>query len=108
MPNKIKVILQQFIPTDNNSLTDIWFNPRRKQFWLLLTILLYTSGGFLLAPWLITSQVIPSIADDFGRTIQLEKLKINPYTLSVEAQGFKFTELDGAPLFNFSRLFINF
>jgi hypothetical protein len=108
MPNKIKVILQQFIPTDNNSLTDIWFNPQRKQFWLLLTILLYTSGGFLLAPWLITSQVIPSIADDLGRTIQLEKLKINPYTLSVEAQGFKFTELDGAPLFNFSRLFINF
>ena len=108
MSNKIIIFLRHFFLGEESSLASVWFTPRRKQFWLLLTILLYTSGGFLLAPWLITSQVMPGIADDLGRTLQLEKLNINPYTLSVEAQGFQFAESDGSPLFGFERLFINF
>ena len=84
-----------------------WRNPRHKRFWLLPLILLYTVGGFLLAPWAIQSQVIPRVAGYLGRPVSLDELRINPYVLSVEARGFRLTETDGSPLFEFERLFVN-
>ena len=85
-----------------------WRNPRHKRFWLLPLILLYTLGGFLLAPWVIQSQVIPGVAEYIGRPVVLDELRINPYVLSVEARGLSLTEADGTALFGFDRLFINF
>ncbi len=85
-----------------------WWNPRNKRFWLLLVILLYTLAGFLLAPWVIQSQVIPRVAEQLGRPVSLDELHINPYVLSVEARGLRLTEDGGAHLFGFDRLFVNF
>src|SRR5690606_33211694 len=41
------------------------------------------------------------------RPVRIDRIRVNPYALSIEARGFAITEKDGAPLVGFDRLFID-
>lgn len=84
-----------------------WVNPRRKRFWTLVLILVYTLAGFFLAPWVVRNQAQTILSDSLHRPVTIDKVLINPYALSLEARGFALREADGSPLAGFDRVYVN-
>jgi hypothetical protein len=85
-----------------------WLNFRRKRFWLLVCILLYTLLGFLLAPVMVKKGIVSLLQEDLGRQTQIEKVQVNPYVLSLKIQGFSLADKDAARLASFDEFFVNF
>ena len=84
-----------------------WLNPRRKRFWALVLLLLYTLGGFFGLPMLVKSQIIATAREDLGREVTIERVRINPYALSLEIGGFSLNDPDGVTVTSFDRFFVN-
>ena len=76
-----------------------WVNPRRKRFWVMVLILLYTLLGFFAAPRLIENKVIGLFHDDLGRVARIEKVEVNPLALSLRVQGFEVFDTDDVKLY---------
>ncbi|MFA5495367.1 MAG: DUF748 domain-containing protein, partial [Porticoccaceae bacterium] len=74
----------------------------------MVAVLAYTLAGFFLAPWIAKRQLVAVVGELVERPVVVEKVRINPYVLSVEASGFAITEQDGRPLLGFDRLYVNF
>lgn len=84
-----------------------WLNPRRKRLWALVLLFLYTTGGFFLAPLLVESRIIATARDDFGREATIERVRVNPFVLSLEIRGFALIDPDGVTLAGCERFFVN-
>jgi uncharacterized protein involved in outer membrane biogenesis len=82
---------------------------RSKLLWSLAALLLvYTLGGFLLAPYLV-ERYVPSLAEQhLGRAASIEKVRVNPFTLTFEASGFRLEDGPDGALLAFKRLFVDF
>jgi len=85
-----------------------WLNPRRKRFWAIVMVLLYTLLGFFVAPLIIKNSVIDLFQDDLGRVAQIAKVEVNPYVLSLKVQGFQVRDKDDVKLAAFDEFFVNF
>lgn len=85
-----------------------WINPRRKRFWALSLLLLYTLAGFFIVPWVARQQIIDQVGELVDRPVTLEVLRVNPFVLSVEARDFAITENDATRMLSFERLYVNF
>ena len=68
----------------------------------------YTLVGFFLAPYLVKRQLTKYSVEQLGRQLSVEKLQINPYTLTLRVSGFELKEADASPIVSFDRLFVNF
>lgn len=78
-----------------------WLNPRRKRFWAIVIVLLYTLLGFFAAPMIIKNSVVELFQDDLGRVAQITKVEVNPYVLSLKVQGFQVSDKDDVKLLAF-------
>ena len=85
-----------------------WLSPRRKRFWIIAVVLLYTLLGFFAAPAIINNSIIKLLQDDLGRPTKIEKIKVNPYALSVTVTGFELEDTDGVKLASFDEFYVNF
>ena len=85
-----------------------WLNPRRKRFWAIVIVLLYTLLGFFAAPLIIKNTVVNLFKDDLGRVAQIGKVEVNPYVLSLRVLGFKASDTDDVKLLAFDEFFVNF
>ena len=45
----------------HRALRSIWLSPRRKRFWAILIVLVYTLGGFFLVPALVKHQLVAAV-----------------------------------------------
>ena len=71
-------------------------------------LILYTLGGFFLAPYLVRHYV-PQIAQDLlQRDAHIGKVRINPFLFKLEANDFELTEPEGTPIGAFKRLLVDF
>ncbi|MFY9707755.1 MAG: hypothetical protein WAJ95_17715, partial [Desulfobacterales bacterium] len=71
-------------------------------------LILYTLGGFLLAPYLVRHYV-PQIAQDLlQRDAHIGKVHFNPFLFTLEANDFELIETDGTPIGGFKRLLVDF
>ncbi|MGB5422613.1 MAG: DUF748 domain-containing protein, partial [Desulfobacterales bacterium] len=71
-------------------------------------LILYTLGGFFLAPYLVRHYV-PQIAQDrLQRDAHIGKVRINPFLFKLEASDFELTEPEGTPIGAFKRLLVDF
>ena len=71
-------------------------------------LILYTLGGFLLAPYLVRHYV-PQIAQDLlQRDAHIGKVHFNPFLFTLEANDFELTEPDGTPIGAFKHLLADF
>ncbi len=84
-----------------------WWSPRRKRFWVVALLLVYTLGGFFLVPWIVKRELPAFIEAQTGHSASLKEFRFNPYVLSAEATDFVLLESDGQPLISFDRLFAN-
>lgn len=82
---------------------------RSKLLWsFAAALLVYTFAGFLLAPYLI-ERYVPSFAQErLGRRAAVEKVRINPFTFTFEASGFRIEDKGDRALLSFKRLFVDF
>lgn len=85
-----------------------WLHPRRKRFWVALLLLVYTFGGFFAVPLLVERLVTGAIRDTLDRTATIDRVRFNPYVLSLEINGFSLADQDGLPIAAFDGLFVNF
>lgn len=84
-----------------------WLSYRQKRFWILVLVLLYTLGGFVLAPVIIENKLTSLFEDDLGRKVRINNIDVNPYVLSLRVQGFELDDKDEVPLTSFSEFFVN-
>lgn len=71
---------------------------------LALLVGAYAAFGFWAAPALIRRAVIGQVAQRYHRTASLGEVRLNPFTLRLEANGFSLTDADGRPMIAFRRL----
>jgi len=69
-----------------------------------LTLTLIFLGSIIIVPVVIRSKAITEIGKATGRTVRLEAVSINPFTLSVGLKGFVIEEIGGAPLVSIGTL----
>ena len=74
----------------------------------LLSILIYTLAGFFLLPYILKSQLTRYVAEDLNRTIQIEKVRLNPYMMTLAVSDLELKEADGERILAFDRFFIDF
>jgi hypothetical protein len=84
-----------------------WLDPHRKRFWAAIVVVLYTLAGFFLAPVLLKSLIVNTARDDLGREASIERVRFNPFVLSLEISGFTLTDPDGVKHAGFDRFFVN-
>jgi uncharacterized protein DUF748 len=72
------------------------------------SLLLYTVGGFLVAPLLLRHPIERWTGAFLGREVTLDRLRLNPYALSLTADGLQITDRDKTPLLHWERLYVDF
>lgn len=81
--------------------------PGRYMLFLLAALVLYALLGFFGLPWLIC-RTLPDLArTHLHCLVQVDRVRLNPFLLTVEVTGFHLQAEDGAPLAAFSRLFVD-
>jgi hypothetical protein len=85
-----------------------WLNHKRKRFWGIVALILYTIIGFALVPVVVKNNLIDLAHDDFNRTAQIEQVEFNPYFLRLRIRGFNLLDVDNEPLISFDHFSINF
>ncbi len=73
-----------------------------------ILISLYGVFGFLIAPYILKSNLISGIAGQLGRNVTVNEVKVNPFVLSVTVRGFEMSEPDGGRFVGFEELYVNF
>lgn len=71
-------------------------------------IAFYTLAGFFLAPVILKSQLEKRLSAELGRRVTVEKVRLNPYAISVTLENFAIQEQDGTSRFlGWRRLYVN-
>ncbi|TKB25659.1 DUF748 domain-containing protein [Desulfopila sp. IMCC35006] len=70
-------------------------------------LLLYALAGFVALPALVRWYVPRYAHQDLHCQADLQKIRINPFLLTVEINGFSLKQADGSPLVAFARLFVD-
>lgn len=70
---------------------------------------LFTITGFFILPPIVRSQLQKQLSSRLGRTVTIERVRMNPYTLSVTVDNLAIRERDGkTPFLGWRRLYVNF
>ena len=72
-----------------------------------VAVALYAVIGFLIAPLVLKPLLITSIGDHLGRKATVEKIKFNPFVLSLSLQEFAMSDSDGELFVGFDEFFCN-
>lgn len=70
-------------------------------------LLLYTLIGFLAVPALVRSQAIDYLRENHELALAIDKLRFNPYTLHVRAEGVRLDDAGGDRLLSWDALSVN-
>jgi uncharacterized protein involved in outer membrane biogenesis len=84
-----------------------WINWRRRRFWAVVVLLVYTLAGFFLVPWVARVQIVEQVSAALSLPVKLNEFRFNPWTLRAEATGFAIGETDGTRIVGFERLVVD-
>src|SRR4029077_9693945 len=77
--------------------------------WAGSALALYAIVGFLVAPPIVRSQLESIMGEQLGRKVAVERVRINPFALSVSVMGFAIKDRDGdGNFFVFDELYVDF
>ena len=85
-------------------------SPKTRKYGLgvLGVLLLFTVVGFFVLPPILKSVAVDRLSELLHRQVRVEKVRINPYELTLEIEGVRIDEADGNTAFaSFDRLFAN-
>ena len=103
------------LPTSQARDTRAWKvmpNIRGRGFLLALLVItvavaLYAAAGFLIAPHVIERKLAALADERLGEKLTVEKIKVNPFALSIEILGLRLTEGNQPAVLAARRLYIN-
>src|SRR6478736_202513 len=83
---------------------------RRRLLWIGgVALLLFTVGGFFVAPPIIKSQLEKRASAALGRTVTVGKVRVNPYAMSLTLEDLDVRPKEGTGSFlGWQRLYVNF
>jgi hypothetical protein len=70
-------------------------------------VVLYTVAGFFVFPAVIGSVLPEKLAQALNRQVTLDKVRCNPYALSITLENLTVADKDGGPLAGFDRFYAN-
>lgn len=85
--------------------------PVARRRWLVLigVVALFTVVGFFVLPPVVKAQLEKRLSSELGRKVTVEKVRLNPYALSLTLENFAIREADEADVFlGWERLHVNF
>ena len=91
--------------------TDIPVKMRKRTKWLIafgVAVFLYTIIGFFVVPAIVKSQMLKILPGLAKRQVAVERVKFNPYVLSLTIDGFSLKETNGEVFSSFGELYVNF
>jgi len=68
---------------------------------------MYTLIGFLVLPFVSMKMLPQKLEQSLNRSVSIEKISINPYTLTIGVEGFLIKDKDSSTFAAFDRLFVN-
>ena len=75
---------------------------------LLVLFVIYSVSGFFILPYYARKIATETLTTQLGRTVTIDSIRFNPYTLAVAINNFKIKEEDGqTPFVSFDRLYVN-
>ncbi len=75
---------------------------------LLVCVILYTLLGFLVVPLILKTILADKLSQSLQQVVSIEKLRMNPYVLSVSIENFTIKEKEGAaPFASFGKFYVN-
>ncbi len=83
---------------------------RRRRAWLVAAagaVVVYGALGFLVAPGIVRRQIEERVGKALHRPVTVARVRINPFALSVDIQGFSVKDRDGAPFAGFDELYVD-
>ena len=69
--------------------------------------MLYTLVGFILFPWVLHRELEKRLSATLHREVTIQKVRANPFSLSVTISGFLVKDRDGSPFISWERLFVD-
>ncbi len=84
--------------------------PLRRRFWgitVVTLVALYAILGFLVLPRILESMIPKRVGELLGREVTLERVRINPFALSITLDGFQIKDGNAGPLLACKRLYVN-
>ena len=76
--------------------------------WVFGLVLFYAVAGFLILPPIVRSVAVKQISRQLDREVSIEKVKINPFTLSTTIRGLLIKDKDGEPFISWDEVYVNF
>ncbi|MGA8891447.1 MAG: DUF748 domain-containing protein [Anaeromyxobacteraceae bacterium] len=70
-------------------------------------VALYAILGFLVAPGIVKGQILKHVGALTERPVSVEKVRVNPFALSLTVEGFLVKDRDGTRLASLDRLYVN-
>src|SRR5258706_215871 len=85
-------------------------SPGRKKavIWVAAVWLLHTMLGFFILPLFVRAIAVKELSKRLDRAVLLQKVQINPYTLSATVRGLLVKDRDGEPLVSWDEAYVNF
>lgn len=85
------------------------FVVRRRRWFVTAGILVvvYSATGFLLFPWVLHQQLERRLGAALHRQVTIQRVRANPFTLSVTIDGLLVKDRDGTPFISWDRLYVN-
>jgi len=80
---------------------------RRLGIVLASLVALYALAGFLVLPLVLKSMIPERLGGMLGREVTVERIRTNPFTLSITIEGFQIKDTDAKPLLAWKRLYVN-
>ncbi|MCK4347496.1 MAG: DUF748 domain-containing protein [Thermoplasmatales archaeon] len=75
---------------------------------LLICFILYTLLGFLVAPLVLKTILVDKLSQSLQQVVSIEKLRMNPYVLSVSIENFTLKENEETePFASFGKCYVN-
>ena len=87
-----------------------WFASWKLISWrtaIVVVFVLYTLIGFLVVPWIAERVIVNTAQEKLGRQVTVEKIKCNPYNLSLTIQGLDFPDRPGSSMLAFDEFYAN-
>ncbi len=76
--------------------------------WIAAGMLFYTLFGFLILPAIVRMVAVKQLSKQLNRTVTIQKVQLNPYTLTATIRGLVIQEKEGGQLLSWDEVYANF
>jgi hypothetical protein len=70
-------------------------------------LVVYTAVGFILFPWVLHHELEKRLGAALHREVTIQRVRANPFTLSLTIHGFLVKDRDGTPFISWERLYVD-